>query len=277
MSLPTRARMRAFRRRVLRFYAHHGRDLPFRRTTDSYRIAVAEIMLQQTQVDRVIPKWQAWIRRWPNWSALARAPWPALLNAWSGLGYNRRCYYLAQCARRVVAEHHGTLPTDPAALRKLPGIGPYTANAVLIFAHNAPLTTIDTNIRRVLHREFQLPLTTSKAELERLARALLPRGRSRDWHNALMDYAALKLPRRALGEPRPPRQSRFEGSRRQLRGLILRELAHAESITRAYLIRKSGRPDAEIDRAINSLLREGVVIRQGKRITLPREVAMPGC
>ncbi|RME27887.1 MAG: A/G-specific adenine glycosylase, partial [Candidatus Zixiibacteriota bacterium] len=130
------ALVRRFRRKVLSFYRRHGRDLPFRHTRDPYHITVCEVMLHQTQVDRVLPRYRAWVRRWPNWRALASARKQDVLAAWSGLGYNRRALYLRDIAHIVVNDYGGQLPDDYHALCRLPGIGPYTANAILIFAFN---------------------------------------------------------------------------------------------------------------------------------------------
>ncbi len=129
----TSKQITAFRRKILRFFRQHRRDLPFRKTTDPYRITVAEIMLQQTQVDRVVPKYRRWITKWPTWKKLAMATERELLTMWSGLGYNRRALYLGRLAEVVQTQYAGRLPEDPTELTKLPGIGPYTARAILIF------------------------------------------------------------------------------------------------------------------------------------------------
>lgn len=129
----------AFRRRILRWYGAHRRDLPWRRTTDPYAILVSEVMLQQTQVSRVIPYWETFMAAFPTPGALSAAPLPALLAAWKGLGYNTRARRLRDAATAIVSRHHGRLPEDPVALQALPGIGRYTARAVLVFAFNRNL------------------------------------------------------------------------------------------------------------------------------------------
>ncbi|MEK7774987.1 MAG: Fe-S cluster assembly protein HesB [Candidatus Zixiibacteriota bacterium] len=252
-------RITAFQRRIFRFYAKHGRRLSFRETTDSYKIAVAEIMLQQTQVDRVIPKWESWVRRWPSWKSLANATNRQLLAEWQGLGYNRRALFLGKAAQVIVDGFGGTTPRDPALLQTLPGIGPYTANAILIFAFNAPLVTIDTNIRRVLLHEFGLPATLSKPELEQLAWRVLPKRRSRDWHNALMDYSVLALPKSIAAIPPLTKQSPFEGSIRQIRGEIVRRLARQKSVTYQSVATAMNRSHDDVLRAATSLEKDGVV------------------
>lgn len=264
----TANRITTFRRKVLRFYRAHGRNLPFRHTTDPYRITVAEVMLQQTQAERVVPKYQSWVKTWPTWKRLATATDRELLAAWSGLGYNRRALYLGQMARSVVNDFDGRLPDDPGALRKLPGIGPYTARAILIFAFNRPFVAIDTNIRRVFIHEFNLPPTISRNELEELAERLLPRNRSREWHNAVMDYSRLVLPPRIPHLAQVPRQTRFAGSRRQIRGEIILQLTVKSRVTLRVIARSLGRSVDEVRAAARSLVREGTVTLTERTIRL---------
>ena len=249
-SSPDLTYLAEIQRTLLDWYAAHGRDLPWRRVRDPYAILVSELMLQQTQVDRVIPKWEAWLAAFPTVDALAAAPTSAVIRAWSGLGYNRRAIALQRLAQAVVAAHGGRIPDDVAELRALPGIGPYTAGAVAAFAHNRPVAMVDVNVRRLLHRLFvgaEVPgYRITEGEVWSLARAAVPPGRSADWHQALMDLgAAICRPRplcdrcplrawcRAAPEfaalppdaPRPRRsQGRWEGSNRQYRGRILRAL-----------------------------------------------------
>ena len=259
MLIITNERVRAFRRKVFRFYRLHGRSLPWRNTTDPYRITVSEIMLQQTQVGRVIPKYEAWILRWPNWQTLATASSRELLSAWSGLGYNRRALFLGKLAKEVVGQFEGVLPNQAELLRSLPGIGPYTVNAVLIFAFNKPLVTIDTNIRKVLMHEFNLRNDVSPDQLRQLALRVLPKRKSRDWHNALMDYGSLVLPGQIAGIPPLSRQSRFAGSLRQIRGEIVRQLTVRRAVTIAQITRSLKRTRADVKTAAAALQKEGVI------------------
>jgi A/G-specific adenine glycosylase len=264
----TPGQITAFRRKILSFYRRHGRKLPFRQTTDPYCITVAEIMLQQTQVDRVVPKYEAWVARWPDWESLAGAANRQLLTMWSGLGYNRRALNLGALARNVIHDYHGRLPDDPRLLQTLPGIGPYTAHAILIFAFNRPLVTIDTNIRRVLVHSFELPPSVTRQQLQQLAEKLLPRRRARDWHNALMDYASLALPHRLPGVPARGRQPRFEGSRRQVRGEIIRQLTKHRSVAVTTIAHRLDRSVAEVEAAAAALVAEGMVVRRGRFLHL---------
>jgi A/G-specific adenine glycosylase len=260
--------IRSFRTRVLRFYKAQGRDLPWRKTTDPYCITVSEIMLQQTQVERVRDKYLAWLKQWPNWEALSRASDRELLTAWSGLGYNRRALHLGKLAREICSHFGGELPQDPEELLSLSGVGPYTAHAILIFAFNQPLITIDTNIRRVLLHEFKLAATTPKSDLERLALRVLPKKRSRDWHNALMDYSRLVLPKQIKGLPPVSKQSRFQGSLRQIRGEIVRQLTIKEVVTIGRIARLMNRSEAEVTKAASALANDGVVQLSGKTVRL---------
>jgi A/G-specific adenine glycosylase len=185
----------AVRAALLDWYARQGRDLPWRRTSDPYHILVAEFMLQQTQVDRVIPKYHAFLAAYPTLRALADAPTADVIRAWSGLGYNRRAVNLQSVARQVVAEHGGVIPDDPAMLERLNGIGRYTAGAIACFGYRRDVAFLDTNIRRVLHRVYHGPEApeprASERELWALADEALPPGRGYDWGQALMDLGAM--------------------------------------------------------------------------------------
>jgi A/G-specific adenine glycosylase len=266
--LPSDTQIKAFQRRILRFYRTHGRDLPWRKTDDPYAITVSEIMLQQTQVERVIEKYHAWLKRWPTWGSLAKATDRELLACWSGLGYNRRALNLGKLAREVVTRFEGELPRDPEQLLSLPGIGPYTAHAILIFAFNRPLVTIDTNIRKVLLHELGYPASISKKNLEAVALAVLPHRRSRDWHNALMDYSRLALPKQINSIPPISRQSRFQGSLRQIRGEIVRQLVTRTRVTVAAIAKALKRTEEDVIKAAEGLHKDGMVVLAGKTIRL---------
>ena len=186
--------MRRFQRRLLAWYARHGRDLPWRRTRVPYRVLVSEIMLQQTQVDRVIPKYRQFLRRYPSLRALAAAPVEDVRQLWYPLGYNARPRRLHAIARETVARYRGRLPDDAERLRALPGIGRYTAGAVLSFAFGRDVAVLDTNVRRVLTRVFLGPRRRARARGDKalwdLAEALVPAGRGYDFNQALMDFGA---------------------------------------------------------------------------------------
>jgi A/G-specific adenine glycosylase len=194
VKLPPAPRIRRFQRRLLAWYREHRRDLPWRRTRRPYRVLVSEIMLQQTQVDRVIPKYRQFLRRYPTIHHLARARVEDVRRLWYPLGYNIRPVRLHAIARESVARYAGRLPDDEEALRRLPGIGRYTAGAVLSFAYGRDAAVLDTNVRRVLGRVFLGPRRLARVRGQKtfwdLAEALLPRGRAYDFNQALMDFGA---------------------------------------------------------------------------------------
>lgn len=220
--------VRKFQEEIWQFYALHKRDLPWRQTTDPYLILVSEIMLQQTQVDRVLEKYLAFTQKFPTVFDLAEAPLSAVLHMWQGLGYNRRGVYLHQLAQRLVNEFEGNMPENSDMLQTLPGIGPYTAAAVITFAQNTPTIFIETNIRTIyLYYFFHEQTGIHDKELFPLIEKTLAKENPREWYYALMDYgSALK---KAVGNPNKKskhytKQSTFVGSDRQIRGMILKLL-----------------------------------------------------
>ena len=192
LALPQGAR--TFRRRLQGWYARHQRALPWRGTRDPYAVLVSECMLQQTQVSRVMGHYPGFLRRYPTLEDLAAAPADAVRESWAGLGYYARARNLHSAVRRVVDDHAGVFPADPAVLRALPGIGRYTAGAVASIAFGADEAAVDTNIARVLGRVFRVRGRRGSSArthgLWRLAARLVPRGRAGDWNQALMDLGA---------------------------------------------------------------------------------------
>ncbi len=194
-SIPAPEIRQQIQQRLLAWFTTTARDLPWRHTRDPYRILIAEIMLQQTQVDRVLPKYAAFLQIFPDLETLATAPTADVIRQWAGLGYNRRAVNLQRTARQVLEEHHGTFPQDMDSLQQLPGIGPYTAGAIACFAFEQDVAFLDTNMRRVLHRcligaEPPNPPLKERAMLE-LAAALVPIGAGWQWNQALMELGAL--------------------------------------------------------------------------------------
>lgn len=192
----TNAKLEAVRIGLLAWFAANARDLPWRHTRDPYRILVSEVMLQQTQVDRVIPYYHAFLERFPRVDALAAAPTAEVIRIWSGLGYNRRAVNLQRTAKAVVDQHGGVFPRDEDSLRKLPGIGPYTAGAISAFAFEQDAAFLDTNMRRVLHRLFfgvDVPaITASEKEILGIAKGVVPPGNGWTWNQALIEFGALQ-------------------------------------------------------------------------------------
>ncbi len=190
--MKSRTAQSLIRRRLLAWFSTNRRDLPWRHTTDPYAIAISEVMLQQTQVDRVIPKYQDWLNAFPTVKSLAQAPLSKVLRLWSGLGYNSRGVRLRQMARDIQEQHRGKFPQTVQALESLPGIGSYTARAIASFSFRQDEAVIDTNVRRVINRIFfGVQGAKSPKELQKTVNQILPAGRSHQWNAALMDIGAL--------------------------------------------------------------------------------------
>ena len=271
-----------FKKIVQGHYKKHGRKLPWRPRSGvevrdagfAYRVFVSEIMLQQTQVDRVIPKYESFLKRFPTFRALARASTADVLREWQGLGYNRRALALKRAAGEVVTHHKGKLPNGYSKLVELPGVGPYTANALRAFVGNEPVVVIETNIRSVfIHHFFPRAKKVADARLVPLIEAAVDGEDPREWYYALMDYGSYLKKNVGNASRRSAthkKQSPFRGSRRQLRGAILRELSIKER-TAGYLARTTGRSMAETNGTLRALVREGLVEEQrGGRVRLAR-------
>jgi len=184
-----------FQRALLQWFAEHRRDLPWRRTSDPYHILVSEMMLQQTQVERVTPKYHEWLEKDPSLAELAAAEVDEAQGTWKGLGYNIRPVRLHGIARETVAEYGGELPRDPQQLQQFKGIGRYTAGAIASFAYGQDAPILDTNVRRVLYRVFVAQGDMRKDGMERrlweISARVLPKGQAWDFNSALMDFGAL--------------------------------------------------------------------------------------
>lgn len=218
-----------FIRTIRRWYRRNKRrfNFPWRRTRDPYRILVSEVMLQQTQISRVVPKYHQWLKEFPTVRHLASAPFSKVLQMWHGLGYNRRARYLKTAAEIIAAKWDGRVPAEPAALEKLPGIGPYTSRAIVCFAYHKCEPFLDTNIRRVFLHFFK-PRSVRRVgdrELIELVRRNSPKRSGRDWYYALMDYGREVLGKKQENPNRLWRgyakQSAFVGSRRYVRAKIV--------------------------------------------------------
>lgn len=264
-----------FQNTLRTYYRRHGRhDLPWRvpevdGSFDPYKIMVSEYMLQQTQVSRVIPKYREFLERFPDLRSLAAAEPGEVLRAWSGLGYNRRALALWRAAGIMIRSNGGKVPDSRDALTELPGIGPNTAGAVLAYAYNLPAIFIETNLRTVfLHHFFQGRIDVEDKEIVPLVQETLNTDDPRRWYWAVMDYGShLK---QTIDNPNRrskhyTKQSRFEGSARQVRGRIISEL------------RRGPRGQAELSKAIRDerfplivkeLLKEGMIRKDRQRLTL---------
>lgn len=270
-----------FRLLVWAHYRKHGRhDLPWRppslklgkgREDDAlYRVLVSEMMLQQTQVERVIPFYKKFLKKFPTSARLASSSLASVFQTWQGLGYNRRAKMLREAARELASRDIRTVPE----LEALPGVGPYTARAIAAFAWNENVVCIETNIRTaIIHHFFPRRRSVADTELVEVLSRALPKGRAREWYSALMDYGAY-LKRSGVSHNARSRtyvkQSRFSGSLREARGTILRELsrgARAEARL-ADLFGASRR--AQVRRALKNLLAEHLIQKRGGTFSLPR-------
>ena len=254
---------RAFVRCVVGYYLHGKRPMPWRDEITPYRVVVSEMMLQQTQVPRVLEKFPEFVARFPDFSTLSKASLAEVLGAWQGLGYNRRAKYLHTLAGTVMEKWDGMLPRDYADLITLPGIGAATAGSIAAFAYNAPVVFIETNIRRVfIHHFFPVGCVVSDSDILPLIEMTLDQDNPRDWYYALMDYGTW-LARRIQNPNRRSkhytRQSRFEGSDRQIRGAILRHLITEKMSPPDIIIDAIGADQARVAKIIMKMIQEGLV------------------
>jgi len=262
---------------VWNFYIEHGRhDLPWRKTKSPYRVHVSEAMLQQTQVLRVVPKYNTFIQSFPTVVALSDASLGEVLELWQGLGYNRRAKMLHACAQEIVSTYNSTYPRTYVELCTLPGIGPYTAGAVSAFAFNTPVAIIETNIRTVYTHHFYNNATDiDDKELVRIIESTLDIKNPREWYWALMDYGAyLKKEYGSINNQSKhyTKQSKFSGSDRQIRGALVRVLAESKfPVSRIVILKKlSHLEDIRIDSQLEKLQAEGLVTKTKQSYHLPK-------
>lgn len=268
----TNSKIVAFRKVVRNYYAKEGRGhLPWRKTRNPYRILVSEVMLQQTQADRVVPYFTHFIKRFPTVAALARAPLSDVLRLWQGLGYNRRAKMLHDAAKAIVLKHNGNVPRDYSELNALPGVGPYTAGAIRAFAWNEPGVLIETNIRAAyIHHFFPKKKNVSDKKLLPYMDAATDTKNPREWFSALMDYGShLKktVPNPSRKSTHHTKQKPFKGSDREIRGAILKILAEGTK-ARSTLLRLPF-DTARTNTQLEKLCQESLVVRRGTTFSLP--------
>lgn len=263
--------VKKFQQEIMNFYAENKRDLPWRAIDDPYRILVSEIMLQQTQVDRVLEKYLAFIEKFPTVHDLAAAELSDVLYMWQGLGYNRRGMYLHQLAGRVVHEWNGAFPIDPVQLQTLPGIGSYTAKAVSAFAYQTPVVLIETNVRTIfLYYFFHDQIDVHDKEIFPLIEKTLLKNNSRDWYYALMDYGSIlkkKVGNSNKKSKHYTKQSKFQGSDRQVRGMILKFLLgkQGEYFSTDVLAKKLQKEQERVENIIWHMVQEGLIKEAGNK------------
>ncbi len=268
----TPAAIRSFRQKIYRYYRAHGRALPWRTTRNPYHILISEIMLQQTQVDRVIQKYKEFIACFPDFKTLAGAPLRRILQVWQGLGYNRRALYLKKTAEEVAEKFNGRLPRTVEALTGLPGIGRNTACSIAAFAFNQPVVFIETNIRSVfIHFFFNDREEVHDREILPLVETALDAENPRAWYSALMDYGVMLKkthPNPSRKSAHHQKQSKFEGSNRQMRGMIIKLLTDSPAITEAEIIRRLPASAQNIKNNLQQLHKEGLVKKNGRKLSI---------
>ncbi len=268
----TPTRVREFQRAIYRHYRIHGRTFPWRRTRNPYHILVSEIMLQQTQAERVVQKYEQFLASFPDFPSLAQAPLREILKVWQGLGYNRRAIALKNIVQTVARDFQGNLPSSPEALMSLPGIGRATACAICAFAFNEDVVFIETNIRRVfIHHFFQKENDVKDAEILPLVKETLDTSHPRKWYHALMDYGVM-LKKRYQNPNRKSahyqKQPPFEGSNRQIRGMILRALTSESPISQQEIAKRLGVGPERVKGNLIQLQREGFIRKKRGRFTV---------
>ncbi len=269
------AKERKFVTEVEQYYLDYGRhSLPWRQTHNPYRILVSEVMLQQTQVERVIPKYQNFLKLFPTVHALANASLGEVLIAWQGLGYNRRAKLLWECARTISNELHGKWPQTHTGLVALPGVGPYTASAILAFAFNTPSPLIETNVRTVyIHHFFANETDVPDSALLPIIERTLDTENPRAWYAALMDYGSylkVTVGNKSRASKHHVKQSTFFGSNRQIRGAIIRHLGQFGPSTQKKLESALSTIEPErVEAQSAALVKEGMIVKVGQKYSFP--------
>lgn len=252
--------IKTFQDKIMTWWSINARDLPWRRDPSPYNVLVSEIMLQQTQVSRVAPKYLEFLQAFPTLKDLAKTDTKRLLQVWSGLGYNRRAVWLKEAAQSIVDME--SFPTTVDELRKLKGIGTYTSRSILIFAFNQNLAAVDTNIRRIFIASGFTTEDASEKDLQNIANLFLLRESSRDWHNALMDYGSKVLSSSSTGISPKSQQPKFDGSIRQVRGQVIRILTDSVSLSKEDLCSRldsESMKHIDIDKVLNKLVEDRLI------------------
>lgn len=258
-----------FQTKIFSWYTHNKRDLPWRRTRDPYAIFVSEVMSQQTQLSRVVPKYEAWLNMFPTLHDLASSSKPDVLRVWSGLGYNSRGLRLREAAQTLEANHQGIFPRAVDELRKLPGVGLYTASAIACFAFDAQIPVVDTNIRKVITHEFFDGQLQSEKIIHEVALLILPKGKAYDWNQALMDYSASVLKDKKIPVPK---QSHFLSSDRYYRGQIIKLLLDAKKMSMSgfydYFLEHNPIDPLRFEEIVKKMMKENLIREVKGRFSL---------
>jgi A/G-specific adenine glycosylase len=258
-----------FQSRIYKYYRRHGRKFPWRETDNPYYILVSEFMLQQTQTQRVLTKYEQFIQKFPEVSVLAESPLKDVIKEWQGLGYNRRAMYLHKTAQQVVNEYNGCIPDNINILKTFPGIGDATSAAIAAFAFEKPVVLIETNIRAV-YIYFFFTGTVKDADIRPVVEQTVDCDNPREWYYALMDYGVM-LKKRVKNPGRRSahytKQKPFEGSNRQIRGKILKWLSTG-SYSKNELVSKIDVDTERVLTILDQLEKEGFIVRDGTKDTI---------
>jgi A/G-specific adenine glycosylase len=258
---------------IFSWWKGNRRDLPWRHTHDPYHILVSEVMLQQTQVARVLTKYQEFLAHFPDVRRLAHASSSDVLKLWKGMGYNRRALYLKKTAEAVVRDYAGIFPDDEVKLLQLPGVGLYTARALLVFAYKKDVAAVDTNIRKIILHFLFDDVSQKESIVQQAADALVPKGRAWEWHQALMDYGALEMKHAKLKVKTEKRKTiPFRETNRFFRGRIMdllrtrsyKEVDLIDDMTQAY-----DRSDTFLVSILDGLAKDGLIVRARGVVSLP--------
>lgn len=258
---PSHQQLQEFQQIIWQYYQAYGRPFAWRETRNPYHIYISEVMLQQTQTHRVIEKFEQFTAAFADFEALAQAPLRDVLYVWQGLGYNRRGMALHNSAKKVMEEYGGILPQTPEQLVNFPGIGPATASSICAFAFNQPTVFIETNIRAVfIHFFFQGRDDVHDKEIMPLVAATVDPHNAREWYYALMDYGVMlkkKFKNPSRKSKHHTQQSKFEGSDRQVRGLVIKALTYNNAMTLQQVVDYTNKEPERVATIVDQLCAEG--------------------
>jgi A/G-specific adenine glycosylase len=267
----TRDVIKAFQDFIYFYYRRNKRDFPFRKNLTPYKVVISEIMLQQTQTNRVSEKFVEFIKKYPDFNSLAKASVEELLSTWQGLGYNRRALALKEIAKRIINDYDGKVPKDLKSLEALPQIGYNTACSILAFAYNVPTYFVETNIRRVyIYFFFSGKSKVNDKEIRDIVEISVDKDNPRDWYYALMDFGVMlkkshpELNKRSVHYRK---QSKFDGSTRQVRGKLLKLLLKTP-LSRKEILEKFDYDEKKILKILNTLVKEGFIQEEEEIFTI---------
>jgi A/G-specific adenine glycosylase len=264
--------VRTFQNIIYSYFKQYGREFPFRKEISPYNVVISEMMLQQTQTNRVAEKFQQFIRAFPDFQALANAPLNEVLKIWQGLGYNRRAIALKTIAEKITSEFGGVLPADVEVLKTFPQIGHNTASSIVAFAFNIPTFFVEVNIRRVyIYFFFPGKFSVQDNLIMQIVRKTLDRSKVRKWYYALMDYGVMLKkthPELMKRSAHYRKQSKFKGSTREIRGNILKLLIENKSLMESELMKKLKIDPEILSEILNLLIKEGFIKQEDNQFSI---------